>query len=127
MQSLKMATYTIFEEMPIWQQSRSIAKQVYELTCEGKFAKDFGLRDQLQRSVVSVMSNIAEGFERTSKKEFANFLNIAKGSLGEARSQITIACDIGYIKDSQRLDLANQMESLGKEIGGFMKYLRTCR
>ncbi|MDE0767667.1 MAG: four helix bundle protein [Opitutaceae bacterium] len=119
-----MATYTIFEEMPIWQQSRSIAKQVYELTCEGKFAKDFGLRDQLQRSAVSVMSNIAEGFERTSKKAFANFLNIAKGSLGEARSQITIARDIGYIEESQRLDLANQMKSLGKEIGGFMKYLR---
>jgi len=119
-----MATYTIFEEMPIWQQSRSIAKQVYELTCEGKFAKDFGLRDQLQRSAVSVMSNIAEGFERTSKKEFANFVNITKGSLGEARSQITIACDIGYIEESQRLNLAEQMTSLGKEIGGFMKYLR---
>lgn len=119
-----MATYTIFEEMPIWQQSRSIAKQVYELTREGKFAKDFGLRDQLQRSAVSVMSNIAEGFERTSKKEFANFLNIAKGSLGEARSQIAIACDIGYINESQRRNLADQMASLGKEIGGFMKYLR---
>jgi four helix bundle protein len=95
-----MATYSTFEEMPIWQQSRSLAKQVYQLTREGEFARDFGLRDQLQRSAVSVMSNIAEGFERTSRKEFANFLNIAKGSLGEALSQITIACDIGYIEDS---------------------------
>lgn len=119
-----MAKYISFEEMPIWQKSREIAGEIYRLTNTGKFAKYYGLRDQIQRSSVSVMSNIAEGFERTSKKEFVNFLNIAKGSLGEARSQLIVACDIGYVSESDKNKINDRMTSLGREIGGFMNYLR---
>jgi four helix bundle protein len=90
-----------FEEIEAWQLSRELAKQIYEATKQGPFAHDYGLKDQIQRAAVSIMSNIAEGFERGGNKEFMNFLGIAKGSCGEVRSQLSVALDQGYIDQAQ--------------------------
>jgi len=90
-----------FEEIEAWQLSRELAKQIYEVTKQGPFAHDYGLKDQIQRAAVSIMSNIAEGFERGGNKEFMNFLGIAKGSCGEVRSQLYVALDQGYIDKAQ--------------------------
>lgn len=84
-----------FEEMEIWKMARELTKQVYEISKLGSFSKDYVLRDQIRRSAVSVMSSIAEGFERGGNQEFIQFLSIAKGSCGEARSQMYVAVDQG--------------------------------
>ncbi len=93
-----MATYNSFEDLPVWQNARELAVSVYKTTSKGKLREDYGLKNQIQRAVVSVSSNIAEGFERGSKQEFIQFLYIAKGSCGELRSQLYIAADLGYIE-----------------------------
>ena len=103
-----MAKVQKFEELKIWQVAREVAKRVYALTRSGEFAKDFGLKDQIQRAAVSVGSNIAEGFERSGNKEFAKFLWIAKGSSGEVISQLYTALDIEYISNEQFEELATQ-------------------
>ena len=95
-----MARIEKFEDIEAWQQARQLAKAVYAVTSEGKFAHDFGLRDQIQRAAVSVMSNIAEGFERGGVREFIQFLFIAKGSAAEAQAQLYMALDVGYIKQN---------------------------
>jgi four helix bundle protein len=89
-----------FEDLEVWQLSRELVKSIYKLTSGTRFSKDFGLANQIQRSAVSIMSNIAEGFERKSKKEFISFLSIAKGSCGELRSQLYIGLDLSYINKS---------------------------
>lgn len=114
-----------FEDLKVWQSSRALVKSVYEITKGSKLSKDFGLAGQIQRSAVSVLSNIAEGFERKSKKEFLNFLFMAKGSCGELRSQLYIALDLEYIDTptfKKNYDLA---EEVSKSLGGFIKYLQT--
>ena len=96
-----MATIKRFEDIVAWQEARGLAKTVYSMTSSGGFSRDFGLRDQIQRAAVSVSSNIAEGFERSGNKEFAKFLWIAKGSVGEVISQLYVALDVGYITEEQ--------------------------
>ena len=96
-EGLKMARIEKFEDIDAWQRARQLAKAVYAVTSEGKFARDFGLRDQIQRAAVSVMSNIAEGFERGGDVEFRRFLAIAKGSAGEFKTQLYVALDAGLI------------------------------
>lgn len=86
-----------FEDLRVWQQGIELVKQIYLVTKEGNLSKDFGLRDQLRRASVSVPTNIAEGFERYSRKEYVQFLNIAKGSAGEVRSLLRVALEIGYL------------------------------
>jgi len=86
-----------FEDLVVWQRARELARLVYELTRGSAFSRDFGLRDQIRNAAVSVMSNIAEGFERGSDAEFGHFLSIAKGSCGEIRSQRYVAGDQGYV------------------------------
>ena len=95
-----MARIEKFEDIEAWQRARQLAKAVYAVTSEGKFAHDFGLRDQIQRAAVSVMSNIAEGFERGGVREFIQFLFIAKGSTAEVQAQTYMAPDVGYIKQN---------------------------
>ncbi len=90
-----------FEEIFAWQKARELTKLIYSLTKLPKFSRDFALRDQICRASVSVMSNIAEGFERHSNAEFVNFLYIAKASSGEVRSQLYVALDQGYITETQ--------------------------
>ena len=94
MQKKKIET---FEDLRVWQKGIELVKQVYLLTKEDDLSKDFGLRDQLRRASVSVPTNIAEGFERYSRKEYVQFLKIAKGSAGEVRSLLRVALEVGYL------------------------------
>ena len=114
-----------FEELVIWQKSRDFAKMIYSLTRTLAFAKDYGLKDQIQRAAVSVSSNIAEGFERNGNVEFTNFLFIAKGSCGEVRSQLYIAYDLGYITRVQFEEAVSQSVELSKSICSFVKSLKS--
>jgi four helix bundle protein len=92
---------TKFEDIKGWQEARILVKMVYQLTDEGKFAKDFGLRDQIRRAAVSVMANIAEGFDCDSNTEFARFLGIARRSVVEVQSLLYAALDVGYVNEDQ--------------------------
>ena len=93
-----MATIQKFEDLICWQKARELTRNVYAETSKSvKFKNDFGLKDQIQRAAVSVMSNIAEGFERGTRQEFLNYLFIAKESAGEVRAQLYIALDVGYL------------------------------
>jgi four helix bundle protein len=89
-----------FEDLEIWKESRRLTREIYGLSKTEKFSKDFGLRDQMRRAVISIMSNIAEGFERGRNQEFVQFLYIAKSSCGELRSQLYVALDQQYIDQS---------------------------
>jgi four helix bundle protein len=113
-----------FEDIEAWKEARMLTKQIYELTEQGRFAKDFGLRDQMRRAAVSIMSNIAEGFERDGDKEFGQFLSLAKGSVGELRAQVYVALDAGYIKQDQFDHLTAHCIRVSRLLAGFMKYLR---
>jgi four helix bundle protein len=107
-----------FEELIAWQKARDLAKHIYLLTRQEKFCRDFGLCSQIQRSAVSAMSNIAEGFERGSRKEFHQFLVIAKASCAEVRSQLYVAVDIGYIT-KDKFDEINELAlEVSRIIGG---------
>ena len=86
-----------FEDLIVWQKAIAFVKQVYLTTDEGGLKRDFGLKDQIRRAAVSISTNIAEGFERSSRKEYLLFLNIAKGSAGEVRSLCRVAFDVGYL------------------------------
>lgn len=103
-----------FEDLRVWKKGIEIVKQVYLITNEGKFSKDFGLRDQLRRASVSIPTNIAEGFERASRKEYLNFLNISKGSAGEVRSLLRVALEVGYLEPKIYFQLHTQTEELSK-------------
>jgi four helix bundle protein len=94
-----------FEDLNVWKQARQLTQEVYRLTKTEKFLKDFGLRDQIRRAAISVMSNIAEGFERGGNQEFVQFLYVAKASCGEVRSQLYVALDQGYAttNDTEKL------------------------
>ena len=95
---LKMAKIEKFEDIEAWQKARGLSKAVYAVTGDGTFARDFGLRDQIRRAAVSVMSNIAEGFDRGGNRELTQFLYIAKGSAAEVQAQLYVALDAGYLK-----------------------------
>jgi len=112
-----------FEDLEVWQFSRILVKEIYLVTENKHFQKDFGLTSQLQRSAVSIMANIAEGFERKSKKEFIQFLYISKASCGELRSHLYILLDLNLI-DSLKFDnLYQSVEKISKSLSGFIKYL----
>ncbi len=116
-----MSAILKFEEMERWQKARTIAKTVYLLSEKEKFSRDYGLRDQIRRASVSIMSNIAEGFERGTNKEIIQFLYIAKGSSGEVRTQLYIAFDLGYINKVEFENLSAELLALSKQISGFIK------
>lgn len=103
-----------FEDLRVWQNGIELVKQVYLLTKQGDFSKDYGLRDQLRRSSVSIPTNIAEGFERSSRKEYLQFLNIAKGSAGEVRSLLKVALEIDYLNQSTYQNLHSQATQLSR-------------
>jgi len=120
-----MATLRKFEEIEGWQLARQLTRDIYAISKQGDFARDFGLRDQIQRASVSIMANIAEGFERSGTKEFIQFLAIAKGSTGEVRAQLYVALDQGYI-DQNTFDQLNSLcIETARKIGGLIKYLRS--
>ncbi len=107
-----------FEDLIAWQKARILTKDIYQVTQQSKFARDFGLSGQIQRAAVSIMSNIAEGFERTHLGEFHQFLSIAKSSCAELRSQLYVALDIGYLEQVKFNQLLTQAEEVAKIIGG---------
>jgi len=90
-------SYQEFKELRVWQEAKQLAIRIYKITANTQFSKDFGLRDQVRKAAVSVASNIAEGYEKNSNKDFVRYLLIAKGSLAELRTQLEIALEIGYI------------------------------
>ena len=107
-----------FEDLIAWQKARVVTREIYQITRQGAFAKDFGLSGQIQRAAVSIMSNIAEGFERGGRGEFHQFLSTAKASCAEVRTHLYVAFDIGYL-DQRRFDqLLAQAEEVGRIIGG---------
>ena len=122
-----MATFDTFEDIEAWKKARILNQEIYKFTDLGSFARDFGLRDQIRRASISIMSNIAEGFERNGTGEFMQFLAIAKGSAGEVKAQLYAALDQKYL-EQQSFDrlflLASEVSSM---IGGLMNYLRRSR
>ena len=113
-----------FEDIIAWQKARVLTKSIYSAAKVGPFAKDYGLRDQIQRASVSSMSNIAEGFERGGDKEFLQFLSNSKGSCGEVRSQLYVALDQEYITSVNFAELYGQATEVSRLISGFMTYLK---
>ncbi len=107
-----------FEDLIAWQKARRLTREVYKVTQRAKFARDFGLKDQIQLAAVSSMSNLAEGFERGGLVEFHRFLVIAKGSCAELRTQLYVAMDVGYIDEDTFGSLMTQAIEVGKIIGG---------
>jgi len=118
-----MATFESFEEIEAWQKARGLTRGIYAVSSKGPFSKDFGLRDQIRRASVSIMSNIAEGFERGGTREFIQFLSMAQGSSGEVRSQLYIAVDQGYIDKETFEQLYTLASEASRMITGLMKYL----
>jgi four helix bundle protein len=120
-----MSAIQKFEDLKVWQKARETNLQIYKLSNKGSFTKDFGLRDQIRRASVSILSNIAEGFERNGNKEFNQFLSIAKASAGEVRSQLYIAKDLEYISNDEFTEVVNKLIETSKMISGLMSYLKT--
>jgi len=118
-----MSTISRFEDIEAWQTARGLTRLVYALSNEGTFARDFGLRDQMRRAAVSVMSNIAEGFESRTSPLLIEFLGRAKGSAGELRAQTYVALDAGYIAQAQFDQLFDLVDKCSRQISRFMTYL----
>ncbi|HXU37578.1 MAG TPA: four helix bundle protein [Blastocatellia bacterium] len=119
-----MATIKRFEDIEAWKKARELTREVYRHSKVGLFSRDFALRDQMRRALVSVMSNIAEGFERGGTKEFIQFLAMAKGSVGEIEAQLYVALDQAYINEDEFVSLKRLTEPTKRLIGGLMGYLR---
>ncbi len=119
-----MTKISNFEDLTCWKEARALTTRVYKLTNRGAFSQDYELRKQIRKASISVMSNIAEGFERDGNKEFINFLSIAKGSVGEMRAQLYVAKDQHYISESEFLKLYDLIVENGKVIGGLIMYLK---
>ena len=115
-----------FEDLRIWQEARDQVRAIYRAFQRGSVGHtDFGFRDQLQRAAVSVMNNIAEGFERKTPKDFAHFLDLAKGSCGEVRSMLYVAEDLIYLAPADALSLRDRAEKLSRGIASFTGHLRS--
>jgi len=117
---------TKFENLDCWQESRVLTREIYKITADGLFKKDYGLIDQVRRSATSIMANIAEGFSRQGDREFIQFLFISKASASELQSHLYVAFDQGYIKQDSFQSLHNQIESIHKRISNLIKYLKSC-
>ena len=113
-----------FEEIDAWKEARTLTKMIYSMTGVGRFSRDFGLRDQVQRASVSVMSNIAEGFDAGSDKAFMNFLNYAYRSATEVQSLLYVALDAHYVTQTDFQQNFDQASKTKRLIGGLIRYLR---
>ncbi len=113
-----------FEDIVAWQKARVLTREIYKCARGGGFARDYGLRDQIQRASVSTMSNIAEGFERGGDREFIQFLSTSKGSCGEVKSHLYVALDQGYVTPLGFDKLYGQASEVSRLVAGFMTYLR---
>ena len=120
-----MGTINRFEDLEIWQLSRILSKEIFDLTQNSKLSKDYEMKDQMNRSAGSVMDNVAEGFGRGSRLEFIQFLSIASGSSDELKSQLYRCLDRGYLKNDDFDKLYEKANAVYKKINGFIKYLNT--
>jgi four helix bundle protein len=120
-----MPKITRFEDIEAWKTSRELTQMVYALAEQGQFSKDFGLKNQIQRELVSVMSNIAEGFESRTQAQFLDFLGHAKASAGEVRCQLYIALDLKYLAQDQFKQVFDLADKSSRQIARFMDYLET--
>jgi four helix bundle protein len=120
---VEMAGITKFEEIEAWKTARQLTVLIYHLADQGAFAKDYGLKDQIRRASVSVMSNIAEGFESRTNTQFINYLGHAKGSSGEVRSQLYVAFDLKYISQEQFAEAHELADKASRQIRRFIEYL----
>lgn len=118
-----MATAERFEDLGVWQDARQLVREIYKVTKGPAFQRDFSLRDQITRAATSAMSNIAEGFERGTRKEFIQFLSVAKGSSGEVRSQLYVALDQEYLDEKTFNELRELALALSRRLARFISYL----
>lgn len=118
-----MTTIRKVEDIDAWQEARALARLVYQVTSEGSWAKDFGLRDQIRRAAVSIASNIAEGYARDSGVEFKRFLAIARGSAAEIKTQLYIGLDLGYIGQADFDGFYERIDRISRMLTGLMRYL----
>ena len=109
-----MARFRKFEEIQAWQKAREVTLRIYRVTSSRDFVKDFGLKDQIRRASVSIMANIAEGHGRRSNTEFANFLNIATGSVDEVQSHLYVAHDLAYLSDNDFDEIYQQLTEISR-------------
>lgn len=114
-----------FEDIVAWQEARELNREIYRLGESSRLANDFALRDQIRRASISIMANIAEGFERRSRRDFRHFLGIALGSTSEVRSHLYVALDLGYLDQPEFKRLYERTTLISKLIFGFMKRLST--
>ena len=119
-----MAKIEKFEDIEAWKSAREINKLIYRISSSGDFSKDFALVNQIRRASVSILSNIAEGFERNGDKEFIQFLTIAKGSCGEVRAQLYVAFDQIYIDEEQFMVIQKHLIETSRMLSGLIKYLQ---
>jgi len=120
-----MTTAKRFEDLEVWQKAKELTNSIYRSSSSGSFSKDFGLRDQMRRAAVSIMSNIAEGFESQTQAMFIQYLARAKGSAGEVRAQLYIARDQGYISDEQFSETFVVAETCSRQLARFIQYLES--
>lgn len=122
-----MSNIEKFEDIQAWKKARELTKQIYKVTKNTQFSKDFGLRDQIRRAAVSIMANISEGFARRTNKEFINFLAMAHGSIAEVQSHLYVALDEEYISKQEFNDLHGKANEVSRMVQGFSNYLRNSK
>jgi len=115
-----------FEDLEVWRDALNLTHDIYRGSARGTFGRDFALRDQIRRAAISVVSNIAEGFESRTDRLFIDFLGRAKASAGEVRAQLHLAHRLGYLDDEVRCQLVARASSISRQLAGLMKYLARC-
>jgi len=120
-----MTTAKRFEDLEVWQRAKDLTNLIYKYSTDGSFSRDFGLRDQMRRASVSIMSNIAEGFESQTQAMFIKYLGYAKGSAGELRAQLYIARDQGYITEEDFNIMFSTAEICSRQLTRFIQYLES--
>ena len=122
-----MARIKTFEEINAWLNARNLVSEIYQITKQKDLSRDFGFKDQIQRAAVSIMSNIAEGYERQSEREFKRFLFFSRGSAGEVRSLLYVARDLQYIDDALFDKTLDSILTISKQIYRLIEYLDSCQ
>jgi four helix bundle protein len=120
-----MTAFKKIEDIQVWQKARGLTKMVYELTSQGSFERDYGLRDQVRRACVSIMANVAEGFGRRTDREFSRFLDVAYGSTCEAQSHFYVAADLGYVTADQFERAYSGLDEVARMLRSLKRHLRS--
>ncbi len=113
-----------FEDIHAWQKARELVSTIYDISADGEFGREFALRNQIRNASISIMANIAEGFDRGTNKEFIQFLTIARASCSEVKSHLYVVLDRGYVNQDEFHTLYGQATSITSLIDGFIRYLR---